>query len=100
MFVLTKESLFNVRRLPARLDTDQTAHLLGLQKHDIPVLIKEGLLKPLGKPKPNAPKWFSAKAIQALAENEEWLSKATDKISKAWFNRNQHKKTNATELAV
>jgi hypothetical protein len=89
---LTKTELLNVRRLPARLDTNQTAFLLGFQHHDIPILIKEGLLKPLGKPKANAPKWFAMTKVLALGQDEEWLSKATDKISKNWAVRNQQKR--------
>jgi hypothetical protein len=42
--------------LPARLDAKLTALVLGFQEHDIPVLIAAKMLKPLGKPVPNATK--------------------------------------------
>lgn len=75
-------------RLPARISVEQTAELLGFQDHDIPVLIRKRLLNPLGKPAPNAPKWFSSLNILKLVENEEWLSKATKVISENWKRKN------------
>jgi hypothetical protein len=52
--------LLNCRRLPGRLNTTEAAVLLGFQEHDIPVLIAGKLLTPLGRPAPNAPKYFAA----------------------------------------
>ena len=54
-----EKEILNVRRLPARLNAEQTAALLGLSSHDIPVLVSAKLLRPLGKPVPNAAKWFA-----------------------------------------
>jgi hypothetical protein len=50
---MTNDSnLFHLVRdgLPARLDAGQTARLLGIAPHDVPVLTGTGLLKPLGSP--------------------------------------------------
>jgi hypothetical protein len=71
------ESIFSCLRLPARLDARQTAELLGFQEHDIATLIREHLLVPLGKPAANAIKYFSTVEISALAEDRQWLSRAT-----------------------
>ncbi|MGO9203867.1 MAG: hypothetical protein ACLQM8_25385 [Limisphaerales bacterium] len=47
---------------PARLTASKTAKLLGFAGHDVPVLVASGLLKPLGNPSPNSPKfWFIRK---------------------------------------
>ena len=43
-----------------RIDAAEAARILGFQEHDIPVLINSRLLKPLGKPVPNARKYFAA----------------------------------------
>ena len=51
--------LLNLRRLPAMLNMAQTAVLLGLAEHDIPVLARAGLLQPLGNPPANAVKHFA-----------------------------------------
>ncbi len=52
------------------------------------VLLKTGLLKPLGKPAPNGHKFFSAAEMLALSENREWLDKATRAVAKCWKDRN------------
>jgi hypothetical protein len=74
----------SVPRLPARLDVDQTARLLGFAAHDIPLLVRAKLLQPLGKPAPNAPKYFSSVAIEELHSNQNWLSAATKAVSQYW----------------
>jgi hypothetical protein len=83
--------LLNCRRLPARLNTTETSILLGVQEHDIPVLIGAKLLSPLGKPAPNAPKYFAAVEIAERAANTEWLSSATRVLAKHWFQKNRRK---------
>ena len=83
-----KLALLNCRRLPARLDVAQTAALLNFGEHDIRFLSSAGLLVALGKPAPNAPKYFAAAEVVALAENREWLEKATKAISGRWREKN------------
>src|SRR5207244_1871675 len=87
--------LLNCRRLPARLNTTETSILLGVQEHDIPVLIGAKLLFPLGKPAPNAPKYFAAVEILERAANSEWLSNATKILAKHWRRKNQEKQRKA-----
>src|SRR5437764_9538986 len=76
-------------RLPARIDPPTCAKLLGFADHDIPILVAEGLLHPLGKPTPSAPKWFSAIEIVNLAADPDWLGKATQKLSAYWRSKRQ-----------
>jgi hypothetical protein len=84
-------ALLNCRRLPGRLNTAETALLLGFQEHDIAPLISAKLLVPLGKPAANAPKYFAAAAIAERAADSEWLSQATKAIAKHWQRKNQRK---------
>src|SRR5260370_30369860 len=84
-----KFALLNCQRLPARLNTSETGLLLGFQEHDIAPLIAARLLVPLGKPAPNAPKYFAAVEIAERASNSEWLSSATKAIAKHWRRKNQ-----------
>lgn len=79
--------------LPARLGTEQTAKILGFQAHDIAILISGKLLKPLGNPAPNAPKYFATIQILEIARNLEWLDKASKTISKHWKSKNKRKKS-------
>ena len=76
---------------PARLDSAQTAKLLGFQEHDIPVLIAGDLLQPLGKPAPNARKYFAAVEVQAVAEDPAWLNKATRILYQHWQDKNANR---------
>ncbi len=66
-------ALLNRRRLPARLSTGEAAVLLGFQEHDIAPLIAAKLLAPLGRPAPNAPKYFATVDVVDAAHDREWL---------------------------
>ena len=44
---------------PARLNPEQVGNILGFKEHDIPILVAEELLKPLGTPVPNSTKYFA-----------------------------------------
>lgn len=82
-------ALLNCHRLPARLNTSEVAVLLGFQEHDIAPLVAAKLLVPLGKPAPNAPKYFAAIEVLACTESRDWLSQATKAISKHWAAKNR-----------
>lgn len=83
------------RGLPARLDTRQTAELLGFAEHDIQVLMAARRLTPLGDPAPNAPKRFAAVEILDLAADVDWLNKATKEVSKYWRHK-RHRRVAGT----
>ena len=83
---------------PARLDARQTAKLLGFQEHDIPVLIAGRLLKPLGKPVPNATKYFAACEMGALASDPKWLNAATQLVYDYWKKKNRAKNSNIVSM--
>jgi hypothetical protein len=94
-----RTALLNVRRLPGRLTTSQSAVILGFQEHDIPVLVDARLLTPLGKPVANAPKYFAAVDILGAAADPEWLGKATRTISKRWQEKNQRRRPTMAQAA-
>jgi hypothetical protein len=73
------------------LDARQTASILGFQAHDIPVLIAARLLEPLGKPVPNAPKYFAACVLEELRCNPDWLDRASRAVSRRWREKNGRK---------
>jgi hypothetical protein len=81
------------RNLPARIDVEATAKLLGFAVSDIQVLMAVGKLTPLGDPAPNAPKWFAAVEIIRLATDQDWLHKATKDISKFWRHKRERRPT-------
>lgn len=75
-------SCLNMLRFPARLNAEQTAQILGFQPHHIPILIKAGLLDPLGGGPRNSVKFFAAVEIRALGRDRDWLDRATEAISR------------------
>lgn len=93
-------SLMNCRRLPARLSTGEASAILGFQEHDIAPLIAAKMLNPLGKPAPNAPKYFASVDILAAAEDREWLSQATRALARYWQGKNARKKAHVGQLAA
>lgn len=80
-------------QVPARLSAEQTAWLLNCQPHDVPVLVAAGLLKPLGKPQPNAVKYFATCEILAVSANPAWLSKLTVTLGQHWQRKNRRQAT-------
>jgi hypothetical protein len=92
-----KLAILNCRRLPGRLNTSETALLLGVQEHDISVLVAARLILPLGKPAPNAPKYFASVEVAANAENPEWLAQATRALARHWLTKNTRKQPSTAE---
>lgn len=90
-------AILNCHRLPGRLTTAETAVLLGFQEHDIAPLVAAKMLTPLGKPAPNAPKYFAAIEVQACAENRDWLSQATKALTQHWHRKNSRKRTSQSD---
>jgi hypothetical protein len=80
--------LLNLRRLPAMLTIAQTAVLLNRGEHDIPVLLRAGLLKPLGDPPPNAVKFFATVEVLELAEDRKALDRICSVLTEYWRGKN------------
>ena len=91
--------LLNVRRLPARLTAPQTAALLNCGEHDIPVLVRKGLLRPLGHPPPNAMKYFAPADVLELAGDSQRMGRICDAIHEYWRGKNAAKSKGAHNSA-
>jgi hypothetical protein len=74
--------------LPARLLAAQVAKLLNCSTDDVAILVNAGKLRPLGKPNPNAVKFFSAVELITLLADREWLDEATKTIGQYWRRKN------------
>lgn len=79
-------------QLPVRLTVEQAAWALNCQAHDVPMLVAAKLLKPLGNPPANGVKFFAAKELLELAQDEKWLHRVTVAIYQHWHTRNARKK--------
>jgi hypothetical protein len=87
--------VLNLRRLPARLTVQQTAALLNCGEHDIPVLVSNSLLKPLGHPPANAVKYFAPTEVLELAGDSERMGQICDTIYEHWRGKNAAKSNGA-----
>ena len=96
---MPEKSILQSLHWPARLNVYQTAEVLGFVVHEIPVLVRDGYLKPLGKPAQNGHKYFSAVEVRELSQDRAWLDKATRAVAKHWQDRNSQSKS-GKELAA
>jgi hypothetical protein len=55
---------------------------------DVAVLVTAGKLKPLGRPRANVVKFFSAVKLMNLLADREWLDEATKTIGQFWKRKN------------
>lgn len=85
---MSAPTLLTFPRLPARLYTQQVAEVLGMQAHDIPILVHARLLKPIGNPHPHAVKFYASVEVEALARDRDWLDKAQRAIQRHWQLKN------------
>lgn len=74
--------------LPARLLAVQVAKLLNCTTDDVAILVSGGKLRALGRPKPNAVKFFSSIELITLLADREWLDEATKTIGQYWRRKN------------
>jgi len=85
------ERFLNLKAYPERLRVEQAAWLLGFAAYEIPILVARNLLKPLGHPAPNAPKYFLTATLEELRRDLHWHSKASDAVSEYWRTKNARK---------
>jgi hypothetical protein len=90
-----KDFLLVMQMLPARLDVQETAWYLGFMPHDIPVLVRAGLLQPLVR-SPQAVKYFATVTLTKLREDTPWLKRASEAITKHWRAKNRRNSTEST----
>src|ERR1019366_6661612 len=74
--------------LPARLLAGQVAKLLNCSTDDVAILVSAGKLRALGKPRPNAVKFFSAIELITLLADRDWLDDAMKTIGQHWRRKN------------
>jgi hypothetical protein len=92
---LQRERLLNMRRLPAMLNPEETAAFLGVAPHDVPVLVAQGLLTPLGKPVQSSVKYFAKVVLEELEKDVEWLHRARATVQEHWSMKNARRSGNA-----
>ena len=79
--------------LPARLHATQVAKLLNCSAEDVAILASAGKLRPLGKPRPSAVKYFGTVELITLLADRNWLDEVTKTISAYWRRKNERRKS-------
>jgi hypothetical protein len=79
-----QRDFLNLATSPARLTSDQAAWLIGCQNHEIPLLVAEGLPKPLGRPVQNSTKYFARTDVETCVRDSKWLNRATTIVQAHW----------------
>ena len=85
---MNQVEFLNLKTIPARLNADQAAWLIGCQPHNMPALVVAKQLKPLGNAPTNAVKYFCAAEILELCKDRNWLTRVTTVIQNDWARRN------------
>lgn len=87
---MTKATLatWAAKDIPARLQSVQVAKLLNCSTDDFAILASAGKLRALGKPKPNAVKYFSFIELITMLADRDWLDEATKTIGQFWRRKN------------
>ena len=83
--------------MPARLLAEQVGKLLNCSTEDVAILVSAGKLRPLGKPRPNAVKYFSSIELITLLADPNWLDEATKTIGQFWRRKNARRNPVANE---
>jgi hypothetical protein len=74
--MIHQQSIQSGQPWPACVDAEGAARFLGWPAYFIPLLARAGHLKPLGRPAPNARKWYAMVELERLSRDPAWLDKA------------------------
>lgn len=82
----------------ARLRSEDVAEILKCKPQDVATLVAAKLLKPLGNPRNNATKYFSAAELDKKISEENWLSKITNAMYVATNLKNGRRRANVIQF--
>ena len=87
-----RQAFLSFPRVPGRLTTEEAAWYLGFSAHDIPVLVSQRLLKPLGAPPQNGTRYFAGSDLEKVRTDSKWLDRASATLIKHWRQKNDGRK--------
>jgi hypothetical protein len=82
-----------LEKFPVVMTKEKVAEALGIATHNIPPLVRSGLLKPLGHPGRYCVKHFSRDALAQQLADMVWLNKVVTAIHRHWRIKNARKRT-------
>ena len=99
---MNPESSLNPQTLgkyPVVMTKEKVAEAMGVPTHNIPPLVRAGLLKPLGHPDRYCVKHYSRDIIARNLADANWLEKAMAAYHRHWRIKNARKRARQTESA-
>jgi len=90
----------NGRTWPACVGIEQVSVMFGWPEYFLPVLVRAGHLRPLGKPSQNSRKWFARVELERLARDRDWLDKAIRIVEKHVEQMNGRQRSKVSELST
>jgi hypothetical protein len=97
---MNEVDLFNCRRLPARLTIEQVALLLGFQVYEILILVRQGKIKCVNHQSRNSRKYFHGQYILKLAEDGDFVEKASKLVAKVVRENNRQAISEPAQLSA
>jgi hypothetical protein len=84
-------SFMSFPRAPGRFTAEEAAWYLGFSTHDIPVLVSNKLLKPLGSPPQNGTRYFAFPDLEKVRLDSKWLDRASAALVRHWRKKNDNR---------
>ncbi len=81
-YEIEAHTLLTAQRLPAQLYAKEAAFFLRISPEDLNHLAVNKLIKPVGKPTPNAPKYYLTQEVLSKSNDSEWMNKMNVFLSK------------------
>ena len=94
-----QKQFLSLERLPARLSAEEASWFLGVAPHDLPVLVASGLLVPLGKPAPNAPRYSATRDLERLRAARKFLDRAARALQNHWLKKRRGQVSQRSTIA-
>ena len=63
--------------------SEDASRYLGWPPYFLPLLVRAGHIKPLGRPSQNSRKWYAKVELDRLGSDAEWLDKAIRIVEKS-----------------
>src|SRR5881392_1684998 len=83
-----EKTILKLSHFPGRFSIEEAGEVLGFAAHEISILVRRKMIPVLGRPlAPNSRRWFASKVVLQLANDVDWLDKATRTVSRYWKER-------------
>lgn len=103
---LTVNQILSARQLPGVLYSDEAAFLLRKSPDDLHLLAKKNLIKEIGDPQPNAPKYYLTEEVLSKKDDPQWQDQAVriltrkNRVKNDRYKSRKQSRSNPSSLAA